>query len=127
MNDIRLALGKDGVSMRWMTRLLSIAISGMFLLILFLAVTNEDKPQRAAISVLALLILTIVGCFAAWRWERVGGVVVAVGALCLSVAAYSASLTFGLGSMSFVPALIYGVPFLVVGSLFWACGHQGFA
>jgi hypothetical protein len=127
MNNIRPAPGKSVVSMRWITRLLSIAISCTFLFILFLAVANEDKPQGAAISVLALLVLTLVGCFAAWRWERVGGVVVIIGAICLSVAAYSASLAFGLGSMSFIPALIYGVPFLIVGSLFWICGHQSFA
>lgn len=65
MNSIRRALGKSGVSMHWMTRLLSIVIGGVFLLITFLAVTNEDKPQGPAIFVLALLVLTIVACFAA--------------------------------------------------------------
>jgi hypothetical protein len=124
MNDIRPALGKGGVSMRWMARLLSIVISGVFLLIIFLAVTNEDKPQGAAIPVLVLLALTIVGCFSAWRWEKVGGVVVVIGALCQSVAAYLASLTFGLSSLSFLPSLIYGAPFLVVGVLFWVCGQR---
>jgi hypothetical protein len=115
--------GKRGVSVRWMTRLLSIVIGCMFLLIIHLAVTNEDSPQRAAIPVLALLVLTIVAALAAWRWEKVGGVVVVLLALCLSVAAYSASLTYGLGSLSFVPALLYGVPFLIVGILLWVCGR----
>ncbi len=96
MNDIRRALGTRGVSLRWMTRLLSIVISGVFLLIMLLAVTNEDKPQGAAILVLVLLGLTIVGCFVAWRWEQIGGGIVVNGALGLIAAAYSASLTFGL-------------------------------
>lgn len=127
MNDIRRALGEKGISLRWMTRLLSIVISSVFLFILFLAVTNEDKPQGLAISVLALLVMTIVGCFAAWRWEKIGGVIVVISAFCLSVAAYSASLTFGLRSLSFLPALIYGVPFLIVGVLFWVCGQRAAA
>ena len=124
MNAIQPAIGKSGVSMRWMARLFSIVISSAFLLIIFLAVTNEDKPQGAAIPLLALLALTIAACFAAWRWEQVGGVVVVIGALCLSVASYSASLTFGLGAQSFLAPLIYGVPFLVVGILFWVGGQR---
>jgi len=87
-------------------------------------VTNEDKPQGAAIPVLALLVLNIAACFAAWRWEKVGGVVVIIGSLCLSVAAYSASLTFGLGSQSVLPSLIYGAPFLIMGILFWVSGQR---
>lgn len=124
MNNIRLTLGKGGVFVRWTARLLSVVVSSEFLLILFLALTNEDKPQGAAIPGLVLLVLTIVGCFAAWRWEKIGGVVVVIGALCLSVEAYLASLTFGLGSASFLPALVYSAPFLVVGILFWICGIQ---
>lgn len=124
MNDIQRAIGKSGVSMRWIARLVSIVISSVFLLIIFLAITNEDKPQGAAIPLLALLVLTIVSCFAAWRWEKVGGVVVVIGGLCLWVASYSASLTFGLGAQSFLPSLIYGVPFLIVGILFWVGGQK---
>ena len=124
MSRVRRELGESGISVRWLARVSSIAVSGVFLLILFLAVTNEDKPQGAAIPVLALLGLTIAATLAAWRWEKVGGVVVVLLALCLTVAAYSASRAFGLGSLSFLPPLIYGVPFLAVGSAFWICGHR---
>lgn len=124
MNDIQVPLGKSGISMRWMTRLLSIIVSCAFLFIMVLAITNEDKPQDMAIPVLAFLTLTIAGCFVAWRWERIGGVVVVISALCLSVVAYSASLNVGLGSLSFLPSLIYGIPFLAVGILFWICGQR---
>ena len=123
MSDMPPASSKRGAFVRWMARLLSIVISIVFLLIIYLAVTNEDRPHGAAIPVLALLLLTILATFAAWRWERVGGLIVVLFALCLSVAAYSASLTFGLGSQSFVPALLYGAPFLLVGILFWVCGQ----
>ena len=122
MNNKLHPIAKSGPSIRWMTRMLSILISCIFLLILFLAVTNEDKPQGMAIPVLALLVLAIAGSFAAWRWEKIGGLVVIISALCLGVAAFSASLNYGLGSMGFLPTLIYGLPFLVVGCLFWVCG-----
>jgi len=124
MNDIRHAPGEGGVSLRWMTRLLSIVISSVFLLIIFLAITNEDKPRGPAIAVLALLALTIAGCFAAWKWEKAGGVVVIISALCLGVAVYSASLTFGIASLSSLLLLIYVAPFLVIGVLFWVCGQS---
>mgnify|MGYP000906070662 FL=1 len=123
-NDIRPPFSKRDNATHWVIRLISAVISCAFLLILFLAVTNEDKPHGAAIPVLGLLVLTIVACFAAWRWETVGGVIVIIGALCLSVAAYFASLSFGLGSMSFLPSLIYGVPFLALGILFWLSGKH---
>ena len=110
--------------MRWMIRLFSLVISCVFLLIAFLAVTNEDKPQGAAVSVPVLLVLTIAACFAAWRWEKVGGVIVVIGALCLGVATCASSLTVGLGSVGFLLSLIYSVPFLVVGILFWISGKS---
>jgi hypothetical protein len=124
MNDIQVPLSKNGISIRWITQLLSIIVSCSYLFIVFLAVANEDKPQGMAISVLVLLALTIAGCFVAWRWERIGGVVIVISALCLSVVVYSASLNFGLGSLSFLPSLIYGIPFLAVGILFWICGQR---
>jgi hypothetical protein len=124
MNDTQVPLSKNGISMRWTTRLLSIIVSCTFLFIMVLAITNEDKPQGMAIPALVLLILTIAGCFVAWRWERIGGIVVVISALCLSVVVYSASLSYGLGALSFLPSLIYGIPFLAVGILFSICGQR---
>jgi hypothetical protein len=117
MNDIQPATGNRDTVIRWIARLSSLAINSVFLLILFLAVTNEDKPQGAAIPVLVLLALTMVICLAAWRWERAGGIAVLVSAGCLGVAAYSASRTYGLG-LSFLPSLLYAAPYLLVGTMF---------
>jgi CHASE2 domain-containing sensor protein len=89
----------------------------VFLFILFLAVTNEDKPQGAAIPVLVLLALTMVSCFIAWRQERAGGIAVLVSAMCLGVAAYFASRTYGVAPHLLVP-ILYAAPFLLVGALF---------
>jgi hypothetical protein len=124
MNSTR-RLPTDGNNpLRWITRLFSLTMNSMFLLILCLAVTNGDQPRGPAIVVLVLLGLTMAGTFAAWRWEKVGGAVVIAGALGTSIATYLASLEFGLGSQSFLPVIIYGAPFLVIGILFWACGHR---
>jgi len=114
-------IGKSSISIRWMARLLSVMVSSMFLLIMFLLITNEDKPQGMAIPVLVLLALTIMGCLVAWRWEKAGGIVVVTGALCLYIATSLSGLAVGLGSLSFLVSLIYGVPFLIVGILFLVC------
>ena len=127
MNDTRGILRNRAIPWRWLTRLLSLVINSVFLLILCLAITNEDRPQGPAIAVLVLLSLTMAGSFAAWRWENAGGAVVIVGALGTGIAAYSASLKLGLGSQSLLPAFIYGIPFLVIGILFWICGHRAIA
>lgn len=122
MNDVRSATSNGDTVIRWMARLSSLAINSVFLLILFLALTNEDKPQGAAIPVLVLLALTMGSCLAAWRWERPGGIAVLVGAVCLGVAAYAASRTYAAGS-HFLAPLLYAVPYLLVGTLFLAAGR----
>jgi hypothetical protein len=127
MNNVQDRRIHPQISLRLVTRLLGLVTNSVFLLILCLALTNEDKPQGPAITVLALLALTMVSSFIAWRWEKVGGALVIAGALGTGVAAHSASLEFGLGSQSFLPGLIYGIPFLVMGILFWLCGHRATA
>ncbi len=120
MRTVRVTLKYNAV-IRWMARASSILFSSEFLIVMLLALTNEDKPRGMAIPVLALLALTIAGCFAAWRWERAGGFVVVLSATGLGIAAYLASLAFGLPSL--LPALVYSAPFLLVGVLFLACGQ----
>lgn len=122
MSVIRVTIERYNAVIRWMARASSILFSSEFLIIVFLALTNEDKPRGMAVPVLALLTLTIASCFTAWRWERAGGLVVVLCAIGLGIAAYLASLAFGLGA-SLLPALIYGVPFLLVGTMFGACGQ----
>ena len=108
----------------WTARLSSLVINSVFLLILVLAITNEDKPQGPAVVVLVLLALTMLASFAAWRWKRAGGALVVAGGLCLGVAAYSASLSFGLRSSGLLSMFIYGAPFVLMGILFWISGGR---
>jgi len=117
MNEVQPATSNWDTVIRWIARLSSLAINSVFLLILFLALTHEDKPQGAAIPVLVLLALTMGSCFAAWRWERAGGIAVLVGAGCLGVATYAASRSYG-GGPHFLTTLVYTAPYLLVGALF---------
>ena len=109
---------------RWTARLSSFTTSSVFLLITFLAVTNEDRPPSPAIPVLALLALTILACLVAWRWEKVGGGLVVMGAIGLGIVAYSAASAFGLGAFAILTSLIYSLPFLMVGVLFLLIGEM---
>ena len=117
MKEIQAGTGNGDAVMRWIARLSSLAVNSVFLVILVLAVTNEDKPEGAAIPVLVLLVVAMGSSLAAWRWERAGGITVLVSAVCLGVAAYAASRTYGPGSHWLAP-LIYGTPYLLVGTLF---------
>jgi hypothetical protein len=124
MNKPRHASIHRGTPLRWLVRLSSLAIDSAFLLILILAVTNEDKPQGPAIAVLALLALVIVASFAAWRSEKAGGALVVAGGFCLGVAAYGSQRALGLGSSGLVGAFLYGAPFVFVGIMFWISGER---
>jgi hypothetical protein len=124
MNEIRSIPKSRSTLLGWMARLSSLAITSVFLLILCLAVTNEDKPQGPAVTVLVLLALTVAASFAAWRWPRAGGALVVAGGLVLGVAAYSASQAFGLGSSGLLSAFLYGAPWALVGLLFWLSGGR---
>ena len=124
MNDVQSATSNWNTVIRWIARLSSLAINSVFLFILVLAVTNEDKPQGLAIPVLLLLVLAMVSCLAAWRWERAGGIAVLVSAVCLGVLVYSSSRTYG-AALRFLAPLLYAVPYLLVGTLFlWAARGQ---
>ena len=123
MNDVQHSTSNGRTAIRWIARLSSLAINLMFLLILFLARTNEDSPQGAAIPVLVLLALTMGSSLAAWTWERAGGTAVLISAFCLGAAAYSASRTYG-ASPPFLIPLVYFVPFLFVGGLFLASARS---
>lgn len=124
MNDTRRAPAGSGALLGWVARLSSLVTNSVFLLILCLAVLNEDKPQGPSVTVLVLLALTMAASFAAWRWERAGGALVAACGFCLGVAACWASLGLGLGASGLLGTLIYGAPFILVGALFWVSGAK---
>ena len=114
-------IGTEGLSMRWMARVLSTLTDFVYLIITVLALNNEDRPQGATIPVLVLLTLTRLATLVAWGWERLGGLTVIVLALALAVAA---SVNRWLHSASLLPSLVLSAPFLIVGVMFWLAGRQ---
>lgn len=118
INNISMGDSRAAAGIRQVARWSSLMTSGAFMLILFLAVTNEDRPQTPALPVLVLLALNLLACWVAWRWESVGGGLVVIGALGLGAAAYASASTFGLVTFAGWVALLYGLPFLGVGLLF---------
>ena len=104
-------------SAHWMTRALSLAVNAVFLLIIGLALTNEDPVPAQGRPVLACLGFCMLASLAAWRWARLGGLVTLAGAVALSGAAAAASLATGLGTTGLVLSLAYPLPYAVLGSL----------
>lgn len=111
-----------------LTRLHSLVVNGAFLALLFLILTNEDKPQGPAQWVV-LLMACAIGCnFAAWRWQKEGGIALFVTGLALITAAFYSSLFFmGFNLLTLLVALLTGLPFLMAGFLFWRSGQNEIA
>ena len=65
--------GADNI--KWAARVSGLLVVGVFLLILFLAFTNEDGIQAQAVPKVILLMVAICSVGVAWRWERVGGAI----------------------------------------------------
>ena len=108
------------MTLRWLTRLHSLVVNSAFLFLLFLALTNEDRPQGPAWVVLAIIGCAILGNFGAWRWEREGGIAVMLtGFVLIGVALWSGLFFIGAQVTTFLVAILLGVPFLVAGTLFW--------
>jgi hypothetical protein len=100
-----------------MTRMLSLVVNAVFMLIMGLALTNEDPLPPQGWPVLACLGLCLLASLAAWRWARLGGLATLAGAAALGVAAAASSLATGLGTTGLVLSLAYPLPYLVLGSL----------
>jgi hypothetical protein len=109
---------------RWLTRLLGLVVEGFLGLLLFLALTNEDPPQPQAWPMLACQVICMVALLLTWRWERLGGVFLAFGAMALAVTALYSGLVTGLGLTGLLVALLYGAPFLIVAGLSLAAGTR---
>ena len=103
---------------RWMTRALGVMINSFFLLILLLALTNEDGVPPQGWPVIVCLAVCILGVFSACRWTRLGGRVVVGGAFALCLAALYSAFVTGLPWEGLALALVYPVPFFIIGSLF---------
>jgi hypothetical protein len=128
MDNGNRSTGKFKLPIFWITRVLSIVVVGIFSFFLFLAFTNEDKPEGMEFFVYIPLVVAILGCLLAWRWQKVGGVITVIAAVILSTISFLVTMEFGGYVGAALVALIYGLPFLLVGVLFLItikAVHQG--
>ena len=107
--------GADDI--RRAARVSGLQVVGIFLLILILAITNEDGIQAQAVPKVILLTVAISAVGMAWRWERVGGVVLVASALALGLSMYQSYPL--LGSLGLLLAVLIYTPLpLIAGVLF---------
>jgi len=102
---------------RWAARVSGLLVVGVFLLILFLAFTNEDGIQAQAVAKVILLMIAIAGVGIAWRWERVGGGLLVASAVALGLSICQSYPIFGPVGLLLV-VLIYTPLPLMAGVLF---------
>jgi hypothetical protein len=105
-------------------RLASLIAGAAFLLLLALAVTNEDPPTPAGATILALLVLELAACAAAWRWQRAGGIAVVASATALAAAVWLSAPASPGNALALGGMAIYGLPFILVGLLFVMAGRE---
>jgi hypothetical protein len=110
-------------NIRWVARLFGLLSAGLFLLILVLAFTNEDGIQAQAVPKVVLLAISILGVALAWRWERVGGVVLVASALALGLSMYTTYPVLGPAGLIMV-VLVYTPLPLFAGVLFLLSGRR---
>jgi len=111
------AMGRGADDIRRAARIFGLQVVGIFLLILILALTNEDGIQAQAVPKVILLTVAISAVGMAWRWERVGGAVLVASAVALGLSMYQSYLL--LGSLGLLLAVLIYTPLpLIVGVLF---------
>jgi hypothetical protein len=110
---------------RWSARVSGLLTTGFFLFIIILVVINEDKPPAQAVPTLVLLVVAIMAAFMAWRWERIGGMVLVMSSLGLGISVHMSSAAFGLGPVGLLMGLlIYSLPPLITGILYLLSGQR---
>ena len=102
---------------RWAARVFGLSVVGVFLLILFLAFTNEDGIHAQAVPKVILLMVAICSVGVAWRWERVGGAILVASVVALGLSMVQSYPILGPVGLLLV-VLIYTPLPLIAGALF---------
>ena len=111
------AMDRRADDIRRAARVSGLQVVGIFLLILILAITNEDGIHAQAVPKVILLTVAISAVGMAWRWERVGGAVLVASAVALGLSMYQSYPL--LGSLGLLLAVLIYTPLpLIAGILF---------
>lgn len=117
MKMVSQAMDRGADDIRRAARVSGLQVVGVFLLILILALTNEDGIEAQALPKVILLTVAISAVGIAWRWERVGGAVLVASAVALGLSMYQSYPL--LGSLGLLLAVLIYTPLpLIVGVLF---------
>ncbi len=111
------AMDRGADYIRWAARVFGLSVVGVFLLILFLAFTNEDGIHAQAVPKVILLMVAICGVAVAWRWERVGGAILVASVVALGLSMVQSYPILGPVGLLLV-VLIYTPLPLIAGALF---------
>jgi hypothetical protein len=104
--------------LHWLTRVLSLLVNGVMLMLVVLALTNEDPVTPQGQPVVVLVFFCVAASLLSWWRAQLGGWLLAVGALGLGVAVIASSVITGFGLEGTVVAvLIYPVPYLIIAVL----------
>ena len=90
-----MANGRRAHYIRWAVRACGLLVIVVFVSILILAFINEDGIQTEAVPKIVLMALAICGVVVAWRWERVGGVMLVASAVALGLSICQSYHIFG--------------------------------
>jgi peptidoglycan/LPS O-acetylase OafA/YrhL len=118
VNNSQTVLPTRANPVRWTARVASILVCAWFAFVLVLVATNEDQPRAEVIPSLILVAINIGACFAAWRWERAGGIAIIIGAIAIGIALWVPIVNAGLTLVMPILIAAYFVPFGLVGALF---------
>jgi hypothetical protein len=111
---------------RWSARVSGVLTTSLFLFIIILVLINEDKPKAEALPTVFLLVVAILGALVAWRWVRIGGMVLVISALALSILVHRSSVAFGLGPVGLLLGLMtYSLPPVLTGILYLLSAQRG--
>ena len=117
MKMVSQSMDRRAGDIRQAARVSGLQVVGVFLLILVLALTNEDGIEAQALPKVILLTVAIGAVGIAWRWERVGGAVLVASAVALALTMYQSYPL--LGSLGLLLAVLIYAPLpLIVGVLF---------
>jgi len=106
--------------MRWIARGLGSLVAVLWVLIGIAEMAFPHTPPSPEASLQGAIlgglgITTVLGVLIAWRWERIGGTIVVIGAIALGIFGYITA-----GRYKVWVALFSGGSFLVAGVLFLA-------